>query len=491
MSIIGTSPNPNESEIRILCMIAHGEIPLHVGLSGDPSSVFIGGFRSREVPDFFESLGVPTFPIESEPSVNSKDELAVSPTASTESRRELLLLAVKSTEEASKYAQGLSADRFAMAIVLIQDSLSMGSTRANLHRHLMRLAPAVSIVDAMGLRSWSRRARGPELSVVVPIYGVEAQLPELLERLDQVQTSKSLEVVLVDDGSTDRSGRLALEWAAGRKGTHVIQQDNAGCWAARNRGLRMATGDYIMFVDGDDLVSPEGLRELMDAALMTGADVVRGEWTSFRDDRGSGDIVDYDKFPHSTVQWNARPRSAFLHTAPAIWRNLYRRDFLTRHQIEFPPFPRFDDLPFQFQVSRHIESLVDVPTVVYHYRLSREGQDTAATDKRLFVHFEIFNWLESYVASQGNAGDYRDLVGVRLASDYWVLQRLDSGLRRAYAQRVVYELAYKKRPFSRLDTAAGLAKRTRTWGSGQVLRALGRLTRSLIPQVRRSPPGRR
>lgn len=107
------------------------------------------------------------------------------------------------------------------------------------------------------------------ISVVVPVFNAEAYLPYCLRSIES-QTYKNLEILLIDDGSTDGSGRLCDEYAARDSRARVIHQENQRLWATRNRGLSEAQGAYIFFPDADDCFHPETIRILHDAINLDG-----------------------------------------------------------------------------------------------------------------------------------------------------------------------------------------------------------------------------
>ena len=112
----------------------------------------------------------------------------------------------------------------------------------------------------------------PAVSVIVPVYGVEKFLPACLASL-QAQTFGDYELILVDDGSPDKSGEICDEWAKAHPNAAVIHQQNQGLSGARNAGLKIARGKYIAFVDSDDLVRPEFLQKLYEACEEHHADM--------------------------------------------------------------------------------------------------------------------------------------------------------------------------------------------------------------------------
>lgn len=112
----------------------------------------------------------------------------------------------------------------------------------------------------------------PKLSIIVPVYRVEAYLPACLDSILR-QTLRDWELILIDDGSPDRCGAICDEYAENDPRIRVIHQDNHGVSAARNAGLRAAQGDYLGFVDADDLVSPEMYEVLLQEAENKGCDI--------------------------------------------------------------------------------------------------------------------------------------------------------------------------------------------------------------------------
>ena len=98
----------------------------------------------------------------------------------------------------------------------------------------------------------------PRISVIIPVYNVEAYLPECLQSVTE-QSMRQIEILLIDDGSTDRSYELCLAWAAKDKRIRCFHQENRGVSYARNKGLEEAKAEYIAFVDSDDIAHPQML----------------------------------------------------------------------------------------------------------------------------------------------------------------------------------------------------------------------------------------
>ena len=143
------------------------------------------------------------------------------------------------------------------------------------------------------------------ISVIVPVYNVEKYLPACLDSICH-QTLKELEIILVDDGSTDNSGRIAEQYALQDKRIRVVHQRNGNPGATRNVGLELATGEYIGFVDSDDWIEPEMFASLYAKAETDNLDIVvtgvTTEW--LRDNRKKE-----NRFVESITEWPANKRS--------------------------------------------------------------------------------------------------------------------------------------------------------------------------------------
>ena len=278
-------------------------------------------------------------------------------------------------------------------------------------------------------------AGGIEVSIVVPIYNVEKYLGKCLESLVQ-QTLESKEIILVDDGSPDSSGRIADEWASRYPEIRVIHQDNAGCAAARSSGLAEARGDYVAFVDSDDWVDAPMFERLYDAAATNNAEVAQCGFREVYVDDGVS-IPRFEEFRDVSAGAEGCivvDVNDLMTLQPTIWRRIYKTEFLRQYGIDFPRhIQRYDDLPFQFEVFMRAVRVVSIPEIYYNYRLGRVGQDVMANDERLYVHFDIFEILRGKVEELANATVERELIKVEINTHVWGLQKINRKLKWRYA----------------------------------------------------------
>ena len=209
-----------------------------------------------------------------------------------------------------------------------------------------------------------------KLSVVVPFHNVEAYLEAALESIAR-QTFRDLEVILVDDGSSDGSTLVAKNYASRDPRFHLIQQECVGVGPARNVGASHATGEYLAFVNGDDLVSPHAYALLTGSLDKTGSDlaaggVVRLTATGLMESR-----MHRGPF-HATALRTHVSRFPILLQDRAAWNKVYRRSFWDEHGFEFPD-GLYEDAPVV--VRAHVlASSVDVfKDVVYYWRMRESG----------------------------------------------------------------------------------------------------------------------
>ena len=182
-----------------------------------------------------------------------------------------------------------------------------------------------------------------DLSVIVPIYNTETYLPVCLDSLLGID-GPCVEIVLVNDGSTDGSGMIADAYAQKDSRIRVIHRANGGASAARNTGLEVARGEYILFVDSDDWVLSDALVSLFHAGVESRADVVMGE-IRFCDQEGNpGALFNPVKgmlpevLPGQNMScWTASSPSTCPRTARRIWSRTFPRRRISSKRASAPP----------------------------------------------------------------------------------------------------------------------------------------------------------
>ena len=221
----------------------------------------------------------------------------------------------------------------------------------------------------------------PLISVIVPIYKVEEYLNRCVESLVN-QTYKNLEIILVDDGSPDNCPEMCDRWAKQDKRIRVIHKKNGGLSDARNAGMRIATGEYIAFVDSDDLVSYSFFEDLLYTSQSTNAELSACEVESFSDEAEIQLTCDNDK---QITVFNAEQALSQLIRGRGFravaWNKLYRASLLTDEHFEFGRL--HEDEFFTYRIIDKCKTLSFVDKPLYKYR-QREGSImTVKSDKHL------------------------------------------------------------------------------------------------------------
>lgn len=219
----------------------------------------------------------------------------------------------------------------------------------------------------------------PKVSVIVPIYNVEKYLSACLDSIAR-QTYRNLEVIMVNDGSTDQCGAIMHHYAELYPNFHGYDKPNGGLGQARNFGTSHASGEYLAFVDSDDRVTADAFLHMVTMAEETGSDIVVGNVLRFNA---------YKTFPsgiHRKAILRTKQR-IHITTNPELiydttaWNKLYRMSFWIKHQFAFPEGMLYEDIPVTFPAHYFAKSVDVLDETVYYWRFRNFG-DHSITQSR-------------------------------------------------------------------------------------------------------------
>lgn len=225
------------------------------------------------------------------------------------------------------------------------------------------------------------------VSIIVPCYNVAAYLDQCMESLAG-QSMEDIEIICVNDGSSDRTAEILREWRDRDGRVRVIDRKNSGVSAARNSGMEAAAGKYIGFVDPDDVVERNMFRRLFDAAVEKDADVAVCGYHEFCDRGGmdmpeSGWSPSAGFFPEEKAE-RFRRGTPWSRCAGTVWNKLIRRELLEENGVRFVPGLRQgEDLYFCLMLLTVAPRLLILPDRLYHYRRERPGSASCGRDPRL------------------------------------------------------------------------------------------------------------
>lgn len=279
----------------------------------------------------------------------------------------------------------------------------------------------------------------PQVSIIVPCYNVEKYLAECIESL-QAQTLKDIEIILVDDGSPDNSGKICDAYAAKDSRIRVLHKPNQGVSAARNDGLKMATGEYVIFVDSDDYVPAEAYEKMYAKAKETNVDIVLADMYQVKN--GELKYAQFFKEPFVTSERKFLdqliqadfyrtycpdpPQSgpAFGYGGPT--NKLVRRAMLEEKGIQFDVSVKgiFDDIIYTAYIFAEAESVAYIQEPVYYYRLLDTSITRTYKANMPEINAAIFAAWQKFLGQFGSDG--------RFAKPYYanVIRRFEDTLMR-------------------------------------------------------------
>lgn len=288
----------------------------------------------------------------------------------------------------------------------------------------------------------TKDGKTPQVSVVMPIYNPGDYL---FESMDSVlgQTFTDIEVVCVNDGSTDDSLSVMRDYARSDRRVRIIDKPNGGYGHAMNRGMDAATGTYVMILEPDDFMSLDMVERLHATAEEHRCDVVKSNYFAHEGVTGADTLVDIaDDKPVNTVL-NAMDTPSVVITQPCIWSAIYRRDLLTRHGIRFSETPgaSYQDTGFAFKALSAADRVMFVPEAYLHYRIDNEASSVKSSGKIFNVCDELAA-MESFVCTyaERRARLMPALQRIKFATYDWNLQRISDEFADQFRDRMALEL---------------------------------------------------
>lgn len=328
----------------------------------------------------------------------------------------------------------------------------------------------------------------PKISVLMPIYNVERYLREALLSVAD-QTLRDIEILCINDGSTDDSRAIVAEFCKLDARFRLIDKPNSGYGASMNRGLAEAQGDYIAILEPDDIYEPTALETLYKAAQISDADVTKANyWFYWSKPQPKDKLIqvvkpawfeDAAQIEHLAVgplaigsnNGDASDAIACMvadpyelpgifFMIPSIWSALYKRSYLAEHSIRFleTPGASFQDLSFTFKVFAYTHKVCLVDAPILHYR--QDNESSSVNDpKKAYCVIEELAEIDAVVealeepgsekeprSESIGAGDYLSQIAYRIAYDnyLWNYQRLAPDVRKAFIQQGANDLRAKQ-----------------------------------------------
>lgn len=258
-----------------------------------------------------------------------------------------------------------------------------------------------------------------KVSVIVPVYNVEDYIRECLDSLIN-QTLTDIEIILVDDGSKDLSGDICDEYAKKDCRIKVIHKENGGQSSARNAGLKVSTGEYILFVDSDDYIVENTLETLLNEAKKNDADIVHGDIKN--DDQSLEDKefrklnCDYKKVTCSEFL-KEKIRTETYDIVPVLY--FVRKKYLEKNNIIFLEDYFYEDQLWTMELLSRGGSIVKIRFTYYYYRMDRPGSTTNHMYQKKGTDAAVIcNKMADYINNYGDEECKKQLKAILLMSVY-------------------------------------------------------------------------
>lgn len=230
-----------------------------------------------------------------------------------------------------------------------------------------------------------------KISVIIPVYNVEKYLRQCLDSVIN-QTLKDIEIICVDDGSTDGSGAILDEYAANDERIKVIHKENGGLGSARNEGLRYVNAEYIFFLDSDDFIIVDTLEKMYNKSKLLDLDICVCGGTNYDTETGEHHVMNYSinkkYLPQKDVFSSYEVKDTLFHLFIGwVWDKLYKTSLIVDNKLDFPPFRNTEDTSFTYFaliLSNRI-GIVDEPLHAYRRNVVTSVSKTRESEPDAFI----------------------------------------------------------------------------------------------------------
>lgn len=283
---------------------------------------------------------------------------------------------------------------------------------------------------------------GVKVSVLVPIYNVEDFLPECLDSLVK-QTLKEIEIICINDGSTDSSLEIIKNYAKNDGRIVVVNKKNSGYGDSMNKGLDRATGEYVGIVESDDFIDLDAFEKMYKLARKHELDVLKSNFYEYVTKK-KRDVAKSNMFlpDEENEVLDTREHRHVLYEQPSIWSAIYRRAFLNDNDIRFLPSPgaSYQDAGFNFKVWAAAKRVMMINRAFLHYRQDNPNS-SVKSDGKVYAVKDEYDEVERWLKEKNLYDEYGNtLVGMRFSSYIWNMRRLTRKTAKEFAGTIKEDL---------------------------------------------------
>ena len=284
----------------------------------------------------------------------------------------------------------------------------------------------------------------PKVSVILPVYNVAPYLEQCMDSIIN-QTLKEIEIICVDDGSTDESLDILKNYAKNDERIILIEQKNAGAGAARNNGLAKARGKYLSFLDSDDFFEPMMLEKAYQKAVESEAQIVVFRSDQYREDldefvRINWTLREKEIPPYRPVNHRNIAGNVFKTFVGWAWDKLFERDFVEQRHLLFQEQRTSNDMLFVFSAVAFADRIDIVDEILAHQRRNNPNSLSNTREKSWQCFYEALKALKKALQDNGNFWEFeQDYINYALHFSLWNFETLTGEKKEVLYQKLKEE----------------------------------------------------
>lgn len=313
------------------------------------------------------------------------------------------------------------------------------------------------------------------VSVIIPVYNIEHFIERCINSVIH-QTYKNLEIILVDDGSKDNSGKICDNYSEEDNRIKIVHKDNGGLSSARNAGLEISRGDFITFIDGDDWIDKDYISKCMERLLESKVDVLITPYIREYADKsvpnelfsGNYYVMDSELVTEKIFRRffglykNELKDASKIDDLSTAWGKVYKREFCKNVRFVDTKIIGTEDAWYNINVFYNVKSVLYYGDVYYHYNKENQGSLIRSYNTDLFFGWKnLYQYMNNFVISKKLQEDFFEALNNRIVVDLFALCRnvINSNLsikeKRNEIKHIlddkIYKKAFEKFDFSYLD----------------------------------------
>lgn len=244
------------------------------------------------------------------------------------------------------------------------------------------------------------------VSIIIPVYNVETYLEDCIQSVLN-QTYRNIEILIIDDGSTDSSKEIAFKLASKDMRIRVFSQQNMGASIARNKGIEKSNGRFIMFLDSDDILENDAIKNLYSSITKEKCDIAMGDWINIDENNNllaNHDVLNKALYKEEKIYSN-KEILKLSYFDPVPGNKIYKSDIIKDNDIKFANVGIGQDLNFFLKYIIYCDKVMLIDKIIFRYRI-RSGSISRTYSTKILDIIKSFDDVEKHYISSGNFEEY-------------------------------------------------------------------------------------